>query len=110
DCCEMFRFFGFQIQIKSNQRPVSAVSVAKSVFDDGANPLEEVFAHFGFGSRSRSPVTQERSHLAGARIPGPQQVLLDRKRNSRWKPTLQAPRGPRRIFFLNRRMNLWLGS
>ena len=81
---------GLEIEMKNNQRPVCAIVILKSFFNDRPNTLEEVRAKRGFRAGGLIGMRHHRTSFAGSQVDSPGDVLLDPDR----EPSLEGAIDP----------------
>jgi len=94
---EMLGLFGFEVEIESDERPIAVIPFPQSFLDDGADALEEIFAHVRLGAGGGSAVADERSHFACAGIALPEEVLFDGEGSAGGKRAVDAVGPPLEI-------------
>ena len=76
----MFGFFGLEVEIERDERPVAMIAFFESTFDYGADTIEEVVLHGGLVATDRRAVGNDGPGFTGLCVGVPVEILLDRER------------------------------
>src|ERR1700756_1330777 len=84
----MLRFFGLEIKIQCNERPITSIAPTQSIFHDRPNAFEEILFKSWFLSSDWSSVRNYRPRTPCARIGVPEWILFDGERSPSGERTI----------------------